>query len=607
MMDYPIIKISKELSCYSFQDVETFVISNVLKKAGIKAVKNKLIKSIIERNINQGITFWFDSRLIVPDIELLEGLYELNVNEEDRKVNGSYYTPTGVVSYIVQETVRDLGTVCDPACGSGAFLIEASKFLNKKFNLSFKEIFKKYIYGVDILPNSVLRTKIILSLLAITSGEDNDFEFNIFEGDSLDFNWKKHIPSFSGFNYIIGNPPYVRTKNLRFSVRQNIKKWETANFGNVDLYIPFFELAVDITHSAGIIGFITPNTYLTSSNAQLVREFIFKNKYLEKIVDFNGWQIFEGAITYTCITILNKKGADEIKFSLVDKKEKIKELSKLKFDNLNHFLLGKKEWRFLSKKDAENIFRIENSGSPLFKYVDKFITGLATLNNDLFLVNDNNDNKYLLKEYNGKTYQIERDFTKKIIKPNKVKDLETLKNNKERIIYPYEYGNKGRAKILPESHIKSRFPKTYDYLCAIKNELDLRDKGLKKYEAWYAYGRTQGLNGFGKKIILPMMGNRPSFVVVEEEETLFYCGYAIYPKKQEDFRILEKVLNSDLMWFYIKKTSKNYSGGFKSFAKNYVKNFSIPSFSLEEKRKLLALGEKNEINKFLSEKYQLVN
>lgn len=594
-------KISKELCAYSFSDIEAVVIRNILKNAGIRRVDNSLINKILSRKEVAGVSFWFDTRNITLDLEFLEKLYELNVSAEDRRVNGSYYTPTNVVSYIVNSTVVRLGSICDPACGSGAFLIESAKFLNKKFQISYENIFKHHIFGIDILAVSVERAKTILSLLAILNGEDKDFEFNIYQGDSLVFDWSK----FNSFDYVIGNPPYVRTKNLKAEVRNNIRKWKTANFGNTDLYIPFFELALKISKDKGRVGFITPSTYLTSLNAKLLRKFLSSSHFLKRIIDFNGWQIFEGATTYTCITILDKSKSDYLEFSLVDSQEKLRNLNSLAFSKIKNQLLGEEEWRLLSKNDAEKIFKIENAGSPLFKYVNKFVTGLATLNNGLFLVEDN-DALFLEKEYKGRIFRIEREITKKIIKPNRIKDSVALEKNKERIIYPYSLKEDDRVEIIPEPLLKKRYPSAYIYLCAIQSDLKLRDKGSKKYASWYAYGRTQGLNNFGRKIILPMMGNRPSFIIVDDEETLIYCGYAIYPKREDDFMILEKVLNSNLMWFYLKKTSKNYSGGFKSFAKNYVKNFSIPHFSDAEKEMLLIMEDKEKIEKFLAEKYEVV-
>ncbi len=599
-------QVAKELSVYPFSDVENVVIKNILQDAGIKKVKNRLIANILKKNTNEGVSFWFSTKGILPCLELLEKLYELNVTEKDRKVNGSYYTPTNIVSYIIRNTITGgVGSICDPACGSGTFLVESAKFIKQGFNLSYSRIFKELLFGVDILPTSVERTKIMLSLLAILDGEDGDFKFNLCEGDSLVFDWEASFGT-KKFDYVVGNPPYVRTKNLRAEVRKNIKKWSTADFGNADLYIPFFELATKITNKNGRIGFITPSTYLTSFNAKLARRFLSHGKFLKRIIDFNGWQVFEGATTYTCITILDKKKSNFLEFSLIDSQKKLKNLDSLVFNKIKVDSLGDDGWRLLSKKDAEKIFKIENAGSPLFKYVDKFVTGLATLNNNLFLVEDGlGTDTFLRKEYKGQVFLIERDITKKIIKPNKIKSTAALINNRERIIYPYIYEGNNKTRLMSEPSLEKSFPETYKYLCAIKNDLRLRDKGEKNYEAWYAYGRTQGLNNFGKKIILPMMDNKPSFITVEDKNTLIYCGYALFPKNKNDFSILEKILNSDVMWFYIKKTSKNYSGGFKSFAKNYVKNFSIPNLSDKEKSILSRMDDKEKIESFLEKRYQL--
>lgn len=596
-----------KLSEYHISDAEAALVRLILRSGEVDSIKNGVVQKIASRfNKNVGkVEHFILEQEIEPTLALLEKFYKLRVEGEDRKINGAYFTPPEIVSYITKETVRGVGTICDPACGSGAFLVEAAKLLKKKTHLSYAQIFSKFLYGVDILPSNVNHVRLILSLLAVIEGEDQkDFIFNIHIGDTLVFNWNKEIPNFRGFDYIVGNPPYVRTKNLRVDVRENIKKWNTGNFANADLYIPFFELAVSWTKSAGRIGYITPSTYFTALNARVLRGFLSEGKYVEKIIDFNGWQIFEGATTYTCITILNKKSCDIVQFALVDDLKKVKKLDELSFTKALATSLSSEDWRLLSRKDTENILKIEKAGSPLYRYVNKFVTGIATLHNDLFLLEDDGK-RYLRKIYEGREYLIERGITRKIIKPNRIKNQIALQNNHERIIYPYSEKN-GRAYLLDEKHICSQYPKAYEYLCAIKDTLVQRDKGKKKYQSWYAYGRAQGLNNFGKKIILPMMGNKPSFVVVEDTDSLIYCGYAIFAKCEEDFSLLEKILNSSVMWYYLKKTSKNYSGGYKSFAKNYIKNFSIPSFTMNEKQQILQTNDRETVNQLLQKKYQLL-
>lgn len=600
-------KTIEELFAYPAEDVETALIREILNSRHINKVKNRLISSIISKN-NNSIT-WIEEFIlknrVKSDINLLEKFYELRVNSEDRKVNGSYYTPEETVGYIVNEVVNKVGSVCDPACGAGAFLIEATKVLKNKTRYEYSKIYSDFIFGVDILPASIQKTKTVLSLLSILDNEDKEeFNFNIFTGDSLTFDWKSKLSNFNGFDFVVGNPPYVRTKNIRKDVLSNIRLWETSRLGNVDLYIPFFEMGISWTNKSGRVGYITPSTYLTSLNARVLRRFLSDGKLVEKIIDFNGWQVFEGALTYTCITILNKPSNDKFSFSLVKDKENIKNLSKIKFNKMSTSNLGDSEWRLLSETDAYNIARIEKIGSPLYKYVRRYITGLATLSNDIFLVEDN-DKPYLEKNYNGETYYIERGITVNIIKPNKIKTADSLKKNRERIIYPYEKID-SKIVLLREEKLRKLFPKTHSYLCAVKPELDKRGKGEGRYEEWYAYGRTQGLDAFGEKIIMPMMNNKPAFVMVKDKDTLIYCGYAIYPKNESDSNLLMKILNSDVLWYYLDKTSKNYAGGYKSFAKNYVKNFSIPNLNEEQRTSLLSLTP-GETNQYLYSLYGLRN
>ena len=62
---------------------------------------------------------------------------------------------------------------------------------------------------------------------------------------------------------------------------------------------------------------------------------------------------------------------------------------------------------------------------------------------------------------------------------------------------------------------------------------------------------------------------------------------------------------SKIFWYYIKKTSKPYSGEFFSLAKNYVKNFGICDLTENEKSFIVNRASLNEIDAFLLEKYNI--
>ena len=79
--------------------------------------------------------------------------------------------------------------------------------------------------------------------MAISKGEDvEQFSFNLYVGNALDYNWNNTLPKFSGFDAVIGNPPYVRAKHISKESKKLMQNWEVTKSGNPDLYIPFFEI-----------------------------------------------------------------------------------------------------------------------------------------------------------------------------------------------------------------------------------------------------------------------------------------------------------------------------------------------------------------------------
>ena len=103
------------------------------------------------------------------------------------------------------------------------------------------------------------------------------------------------------------------------------------------------------------------------------------------------------------------------------------------------------------------------------------------------------------------------------------------------------------------------------------------------------------------------MSDKPYFVYTNNEDLLFYNGYAIVSDSEDDLKFIQKILKTDVFWYYIKHTSKPYSSNYYALAKNYIKNFSIPEFTAPEKTYFMKLKRKSSINKFLLNKYNIID
>lgn len=604
-----------------FNIVNKLIIGAYLEFNKISLTHNQLILDVIEGNDKKKVQFFIDlvrSKNEKFDFEDLIELFELTIPHYDIVVNGAVYTPTYIKNHIVSESFQLLNRtyedviVGDIACGAGAFLYTVAQKIKEETSKSFFEIFRDNIFGLDISDYSIERTKILLTLLALSEGEDNkEFLFNLSVDDALGFDWFSEYEGFKGFDMVVGNPPYVRSKNLSSDSKLLMKNWEVTKSGNVDLYIPFFEIALRYIKASGVLGYITVNTFKRSVNARKLREFFKENKYALTMIDFGSHQVFNKKSTYTSLVFIEKKSSETINYEKITPKallDKKREFSKIAYDKLD----SHKGWMLNKTAILKNISKIEACGVALGeKYAIK--NGLATLSNDVFIFKHvAEDDEYFYHEDGSK---IEKSICRDIIKPNRLKVEDEIDTLKEKIIFPY-YKNdietyniiSKKQEVFDEVYFKEKYPNAYGYLEQHKEKLLGRDKGKagKKYQ-WFEFGRTQALADRGEKLLFPYMAGEAYFVYTNDVDLLFYAGYAIFldNKSIREIEILKTILKSDVFWYYIQHTSKPYSGNFYALAKNYVKDFGVCDLSKEDETKLLNLSTMEEKNKFLCEKYQI--
>lgn len=153
-----------------------------------------------------------------PNLNADAATFELKVAAgHERKTTGSYYTPTSLIECLLdsalepvlqealkqpdpEKAILDL-KVCDPACGSGHFLIAAAHRMANRLatvrtgdeepspeavRKALRDIVGRCLYGVDINPMAVELCKVNLWLEALEPGKPLSFlEHHIQCGNSL--------------------------------------------------------------------------------------------------------------------------------------------------------------------------------------------------------------------------------------------------------------------------------------------------------------------------------------------------------------------------------------------------------------------------------------
>ncbi len=331
-------------------------------------------------------------------------------------------------------------TICDPACGSGAFLNQALEFLITEhhyiYELELKligtalidvnlenRILEKNIFGVDINEESVEIAKLSLWLRTAQHGRTlTTLNDNIKCGNSLiedkkidaekAFEWKKefaHIFKKGGFDVVIGNPPYVPTEYISEINRNHFVEKYSSAFGRINLYVIFYEKGINLLKERGLLGFITPYTILKNKYYFECRKFILQNTSLVEIVDFKGITVFKDAAVDSIIMIIKNSIDIQNNYNQVFN---IKDLADNSFQtikiNQNKILLERSDLSLVHNLSNELIKRLSND-SVKVEDVINFKQGIITGDNKRFVTYKKSElSKKVITGSNFNRYTIEK-------------------------------------------------------------------------------------------------------------------------------------------------------------------------------------------------------
>lgn len=597
-----ISQLQRKFNNLDVQNFEAALVWHYIQKKQLNIQTAKTLDAFIKKHKpeNAQLEEYINENSVIDNIDGVITAFEMLVNSNDKKTNGVIYTPLNIKEYIVKETIisDQIPAVADPACGCGSFLITAAQWMHEKYHISYLEIFKNHITGFDIDKHSIEKAELLFNLLSLEEdGVALDCKLMLNAANSIEELAKE---KYQGkFDIVIGNPPYVRSKNISDDLKPHLKNWSVVA-GNVDLYIPFYEIAIRLLKPHGIMGYISPNTFLQSINGRGLRNYLVHFGYEITLLDFRETQTFKEITHYTCICLINKANINyKVRYALLNGKSSL-----IDYDFTNYCIKDysyNKEWRFANPQIDSVIKKIESQKYKLDDF--KIRNGLATLSNDIYFFSVKmEDDDFYYREYNGQIFQIEKEICIDVVKPNIIRTERDLEIYREKAIFPYIKDKK----VMSEEYLSDHYPMTYQFLLTNKELLLNRDKGkAKDYPAWYAYGRTQGMMNQGKKLLIPYMAEKGIAVKSMDEELLFYCGYAVFCNSDEELDLLKIFIESDVFLYYITNTSKPYSKGYMALAKNYIKNFGIPELSHYQTMELLALQNDSEREKFIKKIYDV--
>ena len=306
----------------------------------------------------------------VLDVDILGGMYEQYLGAiaagraaggkegiSCRRAHGIYYTPGGIVGFMVDVLVRylvndgqdpDTMRICDPSCGSGTFLVRCVGAIagarykkaagdggqrrghdgpagiprSAALRRMTARTIEENVFGIDLDRTAVERARLNLFLCDVgRGGQLPDVHETVRLGNSLmgggvppgiepnPFPWDHR---FSGeFDGMVGNPPYVRNRRMSAGAKAWFAREYASASGQYDAYVLFVEKALARVRDGGYVVFITSNKYAAAAYGAALRRHILGTARIRMIVDVSDAGVFPEPDVYPWIIVLQKEPCAE--------------------------------------------------------------------------------------------------------------------------------------------------------------------------------------------------------------------------------------------------------------------------------------------------------
>jgi type I restriction-modification system DNA methylase subunit len=549
--------------------------------------------------------------------------------------------------------------IVDIACGSGVFLVGVYDFLariiteklangeqsTKEIALCTpspiltiegrKQIINNCLFGVDINPEAVEVAKMSLSLKIIDDYEPIDYEnvgllgaqilkgigANIKCGNSLvstdiedvcptisdfllelkatnAFNWEEQFEAIfknGGFDYVIGNPPYVEVKNYNVELPHMAtyvkRMYSSSKNGKVDLAIPFIEKGLSILNNSGRLGYIIQKRFFKTDYGKGIRKLLSSQKVVSGIYDYSETNLFENRITYVAILTCDKS-TDKNEFVSYQNSQS-SEVHLIKSASLSDtpWIFDNLQLNALRQNLAERLGTLKD--------ICNVKVGLQVLWNDAYQIHVRSTDENYIYGYTAidDNVIVEKSACRPLLCNEKFAPL-TKREYSTYAIFPYHVSEQGVVTELSMSDYALEYPKAAAYLKrhegVIKDNVetlpDISPSVYNSKEHWHLYTRANNHGATYEKICVPMTAQYPQAAVIMDRN--IYCDNAnmffiqvpsaTETETKTKLYALSALINSTIFAAFARSIANPQQGGYYKFNKQFLSPVPVPQKAFEQ-------------------------
>ncbi|WP_299316517.1 Eco57I restriction-modification methylase domain-containing protein [uncultured Halomonas sp.] len=530
------------------------------------------------------------------------------------EARGAIFTKSQVVDFIldisgytVEKKLFEMSAL-EPSFGGGDFLLPMIERLLKSWKDHASESsplsLNKSIKAIELHQESFDITKgKVLELLAKWGISDGDAEKLV--GDWLTKDDYLITDINQTFDFIIGNPPYVRQERIPPVLLTEYRRVYQTMKNRADIYVAFIERSLDLLNPRGSLCFICADRWMKNKYGAPLRKMVHDSFHLKIFVDMVGTPAFsENVIAYPAITLISREKSSSTRVAHrpnIDRNT-LSTLSNIliakhlsddpRVKEMKGVTNGSEPWLLESPDQMALLRRLESAFPSLEETGCKVGIGVATGADKAFIA----------------------DFEAMDVEPSRKLKLAMTKDissgevewRGKGVINPYNETGKGLVNL-------NEYPRLRKYLEDRFDVIAKRHCAKKSPARWYrTIDKIHPDLAKKPKLLIPDIKGQ-AHIVYEPGE--LYPHHNLYYVTSEDWqlRALQAVLMSEVTRLFIASYSTQMHGGFLRFQAQYLRRIRLPRWedvSPDLRKRLVEAGKSRDIdacNEHAFELYGLTN
>ncbi|MBK8751246.1 MAG: Eco57I restriction-modification methylase domain-containing protein [Candidatus Competibacteraceae bacterium] len=462
--------------------------------------------------------------------------------------------------------------------GNSLLGVEKNLFNDEQFK-QLEALKPKFFDESDRTKKAHFKQQIEALIHDLTKGREV-FDFEIY--------FSEVFHTKSGFDVVIGNPPYVRQEEIK-ALKPLLKHYECGT-GTADLFVYFYERGVKLLRNGGQFAFITSNKWYRSGYGEKLRGWLARNTRIHELIDFGDAPVFE-AIAYPTIVRLERVAQSEH-----NPETSFRALTWQPGPPLADFVaivrqqsfeipqrsLDQSGWRLEGAAKRKLLEKLRAAGTPLGEYCKgRFYYGIKTGLNDAFVV-DRATRDRLIAEHPSSAEVLKPFLRGRDVKRWRVDFAEQYLvkiESSENKTHPWSEKSAKDAENL----YAVTYPAIHSFHQQFRAGLIKRaDQGkyfweLRSCAYWQEFEQP--------KIILGRFMNKSTFAF---DRNRYYHNDALYMIAGAD-EFVVAILNSSVSWYFLAQICTDLQNGYLQAFRENLFQIPIPAATPADQAELEAL------------------